>query len=323
MPEVVREPDNVARPARPLTVAITGGTGFIGSTIIRRLLAAGLAVRALVRPASVSSCFAISGLFWQQGELHSDESLQRLLVGVQAVIYCAGAVRGASPEDFASANVVGVERIVRAAREAKDRPRLLLFSSLTAREPDLSDYAASKRRGEEVLRSTAGELDWTILRPPAVYGPGDREVLPLLKWLRRGVAFVPGGSAARLSLLYVADLAEAVLCWLKSGGGRGGCFELHDGKAGGYSWEEIQGIAAMLYRRPVWRVEVPRAMIAAAGRLNIAASRLLGYRPMLTPGKVRELCYPDWVCDNEAFTAATGWRPMVDLREGLRCTLGG
>lgn len=303
-----------------MTVALTGGTGFIGKAIIRRLLQAGVRVRALVRPASLASSFQAEGLSWIRGELGDAESLRLLVEGASAVIHCAGSVRGGCFADFVPANVAGVEKVVRAARASTGARRFLLISSLAAREPGLSDYAASKRRGEEALRAAAGDIQWTILRPPAVYGPGDRELLPLLRWMRRGVLFVPGGGTGRLSLLYVDDLTEAVLAWVSSGAG--GCFELHDGRAGGYSWDEVREIAAELYRRPVFRLDIPRALLEMVASLNLVSARLLGYRPMLTPGKVRELCHGDWVCDNDAFGRATGWRPRIDLRQGLLRTLG-
>jgi 2-alkyl-3-oxoalkanoate reductase len=320
--ELVREPRHESASAQVLTVAVTGGTGFIGGAVIRRLLQNHLRVRALVRPVSRSSCFEAGGLSWIQGDLSSAVSLRRLVDGASAVIHCAGAVRGASEADFVPANVSGVEKIVLAARETEGSPRFLLISSLAARAPELSAYAASKRRGEEILQSAARGLAWTILRPPAVYGPGDREVMPLLQWMRRGVIWVPGGGDGRFSLIFIKDLAAAVLMWLTSGAGAGGCFEVHDGKTGGYGWEELRGIAASLYRRSVRRIDLPRGILEAAAHVNAAVARVAGYRPMLTPGKVRELCHADWICSNEPFTSATRWRPEVDLREGLRRTLG-
>lgn len=314
----LREPqaDTVA------TVAVTGGTGFIGKVLIRRLLQERLGVRALVRPASLSSRFEAAGLSWIQGDMGCTDSLHRLVEGASAVIHCAGSVRGACEADFFPANVSGVEKMVKAAGASPDCSRFLLVSSLAARSPELSDYAMSKRRGEEVLRTTARELQWAILRPPAVYGPGDRELLPLLQWIRRGLVFVPGGGDARFSLIFVEDLAGAVLSWLVSGAGGGCCFEVHDGRPGGYSWEDVRKIAVDLFRRPVRRMDVPRGFLEAAAHVNATAARIIGYRPMLTPGKVRELCHDDWVCENADFSGATGWSPRFGLREGLLRTLG-
>lgn len=322
MTDPVRESRNDAPSAHVTTVAITGGTGFIGKSLIYRFLQENVRVRALVRPASISSCFTAPGLTWIHGELDSEDILGKLLDGASAVIHCAGSVRGASASDFMPANVSGVEKIAQMARSSVDSPRFLLISSLAARSPELSCYAASKRQGEEVLRVAAKGLDWTIIRPPAVYGPGDREMLPMLQWIRRGMVFVPGGGTGRFSLIFIDDLTGAVLSWLMSGAGSGGCFELHDGKAGGYCWEEVREIASELYRRPVRRVDVPRIALDAAAHVNSAISRLAGYLPMLTPGKVRELCHDDWVCDNADFSCITRWAPEVGLREGLLRTLG-
>lgn len=310
-------------PSEPVaTIAVTGGTGFIGRALIGCLLDGGLRVRALVRPASLHSRFEAPGLSWVCGELSSLEALERLVDGASAVVHCAGAVRGVSPVDFAAANVVGVERLVQAARSSKECRRFLLISSLAAGAPDLSPYAASKRQGEEILRSAGGSLHWTILRPPAVYGPGDRELLPMLRWMRRGMIFVPGGGSGRFSLVFITDLTRAIQVWIRSGEGNAASFEIHDGKPGGYCWEEVRTIAANLYRRPVRRIDIPRTVLHAAALLNAAAARVTGYRPMLTPGKVRELCHTDWTCSNGRFSNAFGWGPEVDLREGLLRTLG-
>jgi nucleoside-diphosphate-sugar epimerase len=320
MAQLLRDPGGDPLPADLLTVALTGGTGFIGGAVIRRLLLAGARVRALVRPASISSCFEADGLSWIKGDLGNGESLRRLVEGTSAVIHCAGSVRGLSEADFIPANVTGVERIVQATRESAGMRRFILISSLAARSPEISPYAASKRMGEEALMRGGDGVEWTILRPPAVYGPGDRELLPLLKWIRRGILFAPGGGSGRFSMIYVSDLAEAILACLAGDGAAGGCFELHDGKIGGYSWEEVRETAVDLYKRSVHRIDIPRWILEAAAGLNTAAARVIGYRPMLTLGKVRELCHDDWACDNAAICSVTGWRPQVGLREGLKRT---
>jgi len=306
-----------------LTVAVTGGTGFVGSALIRQLIRADIRVKALARPVSATKCFHLPGLVWIHGELSDAQSRQDLVRGADAVIYCAGSVRGRQAADFAAANVDGVDHLMRTLCETSKPFRFLLISSLAARKPELSAYAASKRLGEDLVRQKAadGNLNWTILRPPAVYGPGDREMLPLLQWLRRGILFVPGNREGRLSLIFVTDLARAVLNWLWCGSGNGHCYELHDGKTDGYSWEDIRRIGEDLYRRPVRRIDIPVGFMKGAAQLNAAAARLTGHRPMLTPGKVKELGHPDWVCDNTLFSSVSGWQPRIDLYQGLRRTL--
>ncbi len=169
----------------PPTLAITGATGFIGAALLRKLAGHGWRVRALyrTRTGAMPGIRTDNDMQWIQGSLADSESVARLVQGAEAVIHCAGAVRGASQEQFDRVNVAGVARLARAARHSRPMPRFLLISSLAAREPQLSFYAASKRGGEEVLRSTAQGMPWCVLRPPAVYGPGDREMRPAV--LRR------------------------------------------------------------------------------------------------------------------------------------------
>ena len=306
----------------PRTVALTGATGFIGGVVARLLPAAGWRVRALIRPGAASQALTELDLHWVEGSLEDSDSLRRLVTGVYAVIHCAGAVRGRNQAQFNRVNVEGVARLVQAARDQLSVPRFLLLSSLAAREPSLSPYAASKREGERVLLEQAGEMPWLVLRPPAVYGPGDRELLPLWRAMGRGIAPVLGATGARLSLLYVDDLAAAVLQWLGSGGCAPGIFELHDGRPGGYTWDEVVDSAAQLYGRSIRRIPVAAPLLRVLAAVNLLAAGLGGYAPMLTLGKVRELRHPDWVCDNTALSRALSWTPRVTLEAGLRRTLG-
>jgi nucleoside-diphosphate-sugar epimerase len=305
------------------TLALTGATGFIGAALLKRLLSAGWTVRALCRsyPPRCRPAQGDDGLLWFQGSLEDPESLRRLVDGATAVVHCAGAIRGTSAAQFNQVNVEGVARLVQAARELHPLPRFLLISSLAAREPQLSHYAASKRGGEDVLQSTAGGMKWTALRPSAVYGPGDRETLPLVRCMQSGWAPVLGDATSRFSLLFVEDLADAVRHLLEMTECPPGPFEIHDGRTDGYSWEELIHTVARIIRKRIRRLRVPVGVLRTAGQANLLGARLFGYRPMLTPGKVRELTHADWVCDDAPLRTATAWRPSVLLGDGMQRTL--
>jgi nucleoside-diphosphate-sugar epimerase len=291
--------------------------------MLKRLLRAGWAVNALCRstPPPPRADHGDSGPRWFQGSLEDPESLKRLVADAAAVVHCAGAVRGASAAQFNQVNVEGVARLVQAAKELHPLPRFLLISSLAAREPQLSDYGASKRAGEDVLRFGASGIMWTALRPPAVYGPGDRETLPLIRCLQRGWAPVLGPVTSRFSLLFVDDLIDAVRHLLEMSEWPPGPFEIHDGQPGGYGWEDLIGTVSRILHKPVRRLKVPRGLLHVAARANLSGARVFGYRPMLTPGKVRELTHADWVCDDAPLRAATGWQPKVLLEDGMQRTL--
>jgi nucleoside-diphosphate-sugar epimerase len=303
------------------TIALTGATGFIGNRVARRLVANGYKLQALTRITSDRSRLSGLNIHWVEGALEDLGSLKRLVYGVDAVIHCAGAVRGATQAHFDRLNVDGVARLVQSISEQHPVPRFLLISSLAAREPEISPYASSKRQGEVVLTAQSVKIPWTVFRPPAVYGPGDREMLPLMRWMARGIAFVLGSGDTRFSMLYVDDLAEAIRHWLLDDSTHEQVFELHDGHPGGYSWQDVIGTFERLRVKRVRRVHVPAAIVRIAATLNFIAARTLGYEPMLTPAKLRELSHPNWVCENDAITRETGWTPHVSLEDGLRRTL--
>lgn len=296
-----------------LTVALTGATGFIGHALQARLLADGHRVRALVRPRSRRATRVRPSVERCEVSLADADALAPVLADTDVVVYAAGAVRGIDYADFAPANVDGVRQVCAAAPRSA---RVLLVSSLAASRPGLSAYARSKRDGEDALAGHAPDA-WTVLRPTAVYGPGDREMLPLFRAIRAGLALVPGPADQRLSMLHVSDLCEAVCASLAAPEAIvGGTYELDDGCEGGYDWPAI--IAACRGRMPVLRLNVPRRALAALARANVALARVFGYAPMLSPGKVCELSEPSWLCDNRPFTSATGWHARVPLADGVR-----
>jgi nucleoside-diphosphate-sugar epimerase len=303
------------------TIALTGATGFIGNALMRRLETAGWQIRALVRPVSIHKRLPETAAEWIVGDLDNLESLRRLVLGAETVLHCAGAVRGANQAQFNRINVDGVARLVQVAIEQQPAPRFLLMSSLAAREPNLSPYAASKSQGEKMLVENASEMPWVAFRPPAVYGPGDRELLPVFRWMFRGIAPVIGSENGRFSLIFIEDLADAVVQWLDRGKRQRCMFELHDGHPGGYSWGDVVETVARLRGRAVARIKVPAVLVRLLAALNLITAHVLGYAPMVTPGKIREIEHPNWICDNAPLSDDSGWIPRIKLAEGLRRTL--
>lgn len=293
------------------TVAVTGGTGFLGGHVVRALHAAGWSVRVLVRPGRAPPTPA-HGV---PGTLDDATALARLLDGAQVLVHCAGAVRGTTRSDFAAVNETGVAAVLIAARAVG--ARLVHLSSLAAREPTLSHYAASKAAGEALV--AASRVPHTTLRPPAVYGPGDVELRPLLAALRRGLALVPGPLHARFALLYAEDLAAAVVAAAASPA-TGAYHELHDGHPDGHDWPDLAAAVARLTGRRARLLALPGPLLSTLAQANAGLARCTGRAPMLTPGKARELRHPDWTVRDHSFTDATGWRPRVALDEGLRRT---
>ncbi len=303
-------PDN---PTRPL-IALTGATGFIGRHLQRALLDAGCAVRALVRTRSLASSGLIEGVEVAEADLGCESSMKLALNDVDQLVYAAGSVRGRDPEDFALANVTGVKLAATALASRKPGIPMLLISSLAASAPELSHYAASKRAGEDALRGS-GLTRWAIMRPPAVYGPGDRELKGTFTAIRRGLVPMVAPADQHLPFIEVGDLADAVNAWSQHPQAcSGGTFALHDGQQGGYDW---QAIRQQIGPTRTVTLKVPYPLLDALSHVNLWLSRIMSYSPMLTPGKVRELTYMGWTCSNDAFTDATGWVPRTRLGQGV------
>jgi len=301
------------------TVALTGATGFVGGHILAALLAAGHQVRALCRrPGALAPR---DGLSVVAGDLGDRAGLKTLLEGCELVVHCAGLLQATDRSAFQAVNVLGTAALLEAALARTEAPAFLFLSSMGAREPSLSFYAESKHDAEGLLRSADPRLTWQALRPPAVYGTGDRATLPFFQQSMAGRLFVPAGQENRFSLIHVTDLADAIAYLVTRGLLPGAVNELHDGRAGGYSWAEFADTAATLIGHRVAATGLPRLPLSLFATMHCAWSRLLGRDPMVTPGKINELFHPDWVAREDLLDGVTDWRPRVGLEEGFETAL--
>jgi len=274
-------------------VALTGATGFLGRRLAPALAARGWKVRALARAPVSDHEWNGAAPEWVRGDLADGEALGRLVEGADLTIHCAGLIKARDRAAFFAVNADGAACVARAAQVSRTSGRVILISSLAAREPQLSDYAASKRAGEEAMREILAER-LTILRPPAIYGPGDQATLGLFQLAASSpVLPVPAAPAARLALAYVDDVAAEIRAAAEARAGSA-LYAIGGARPGGYGWGEIMsGAAAAVGRDPV-RLSLPMGVISAAGALADVAARLSGRAMIFGAGKARELAHPDW-----------------------------
>ncbi len=297
-----------------MKLAITGGTGFVGQAVLERALAQGLKPQALTRRiGGAELAYGKPQPLWVEGTLADPDALRRLCEGADAVIHIAGAVNLPTREQFAAVNIAGTQAVIDAARAVGVR-RFVHVSSLAAREPGLSDYGWSKRLAEEVVQVSG--LDWTIVRPPAVYGPRDTEILDLFKAARWHV--VPMPPAGRSSIIHVADLARLLLdLAAPSPLVTERIFEPDDGTAGGWSHRELAQAIGRAVGKRVWSPNIPCRVLAGAARLD----RLLrGQRAKLTPDRARYMAHPDWVSDPARKVPDDIWQAKIGGEQGLAQT---
>lgn len=291
-----------------MRLGITGGTGFVGSHLIAAALLAGHEVKALTRRDQPPR----EAVEWVQGSLDNPAAVHQIVVDVDAIIHVAGVISGSGAAVFDKGNVEGTLTML-AAATAGGINRFVYVSSLAAREPKLSLYGGSKARAEELVERSG--LDWSIVRPPAVYGPGDKETLELFKMARGGQIYMP--PAGRLSLIHVDDLARLLLALAQPGAPTKTILEPDDGRPRGWSHREFGQALGNAVGVPARTISTPRFLLAVGSRLD---QLVRGSKAKLTPDRVAYFCHPDWVASPELRPPANLWRPQIATVEGLHDT---
>jgi len=290
------------------TLAITGGTGFVGGHLLRIAGEAGWGLRALTRGWRRPD----EHITWIEGALDQPASLAALCEGADAIIHIAGLINAATRAGFEAVNVGGTLAMIDAARAVGVR-RFIHISSLAAREPELSDYGWSKAKAERVV--AASGLDWTIVRPPAVYGPGDRETFELFKMARRGLVALP--PKGRFSLLHVEDLCRLILALVDRPDTFLKTYEPDDGRPEGWDHRHFARTLGRVFGKRAATVAMPKMVMHGAARVDRLVRRA---RAKLTPDRVRYFCHPDWVVAAEARPPESLWTPAIRTPTGLKET---
>ena len=290
-----------------MILAITGGTGFVGSHLIDRALAAGHHVRALARRPQAPR----DGVQWVAGALDRADSLDALVAGADTVVHVAGVVNTPDRAGFAAGNVDGTAAIVNAAARA-GVARFVHVSSLAAREPNLSAYGWSKAGAEKVV--AASDLDWTIVRPPAIFGPRDTEMRELFQIARYRVMPLPP-AGGRMSLIYVEDLAQLLLDLATNDAAHHDILEPDDGKPGAWDHRDLARAIGAAVGVSVMPLSLPRALLGLVARIDGAVR---GSKAKLTPDRVAYFCHPDWTAHRPIPMHL--WTARTDTREAMATT---
>ena len=291
-----------------MKLAITGGTGFVGSHLIEAALGAGHAVRALTRRDQQPR----DALEWVPGSLEDREALRKLVTDADAIIHVAGAISASDAAGFEQGNVDGTLAMLAAATAGGVR-RFVHVSSLAAREPKLSLYGASKARAEELVERSG--LDWAMVRPPAVYGPGDKETLELFRMAKLGLMAVP--PRGRLSLLHVDDLALLLLALADPDAPSAVVIEADDGTPGGWTHRQFARAIGTAIGKKVAVVPAPGPLLRIAAH---ADQLVRGPRAKLTVDRAAYFSHHDWVTDPKRAPPEGLWHPRIETGQGLAQT---
>jgi nucleoside-diphosphate-sugar epimerase len=254
----------------------------------------------------------LTGVEWIEGSLEDREALQQLVTESDAVIHVAGVINAPDTAGFEAGNVTGTLAMLASATASGTR-RFVHVSSLAAREPNLSQYGASKARSEELVERSG--LDWVIVRPPAVYGPGDKETLQLFKMAKSGFVFLP--PRGRLSVIHVDDLGRLLLALAEGEAPVQQVIEPHDARANGWTHKEFAAALAKAVGTRAVSLATPRFVLRAGAALD---RMVRGDKAKLTPDRVAYFCHPDWVVSDGSEPPADLWQPQISTDQGLSQT---
>jgi nucleoside-diphosphate-sugar epimerase len=312
---------------------VTGATGFVGSHLAERLCREGLDVVCTVR--ETSSLAWLEGLDVERrvASLEDAEALAEAAADADYVFHVAGVTRARTPEAYMAANAEGTRCLLEAvARSARGLRRFVYVSSLAAAGPSPTDeppdetappqphdaYGASKLAGEKAVLGEGGPLPCTVVRPPAVYGPRDRNFLPLFRMAQRfRLAPIIGSPSKQVSLVHVADLVECLWLAATAKAAEGQTYYVGSGT---HLWTDVvEALGAALGVR-LRRLRVPSLLARLAGELGEVKWILTGKPQLICRRKVRDLLQPRWTCSWAKAERELGYRPQVELGDGMRGT---
>ncbi|MEP6572002.1 MAG: NAD(P)-dependent oxidoreductase [Gemmatimonadota bacterium] len=312
---------------------VTGATGFVGSHLVEALGRRRATITALVRSPGKAALLTQHDVIQIRGDLANEEALRTAVSGQDVVFHVAGLVAARNEAEFFRANCDGTASLLRAIQTSGSTPRLVLVSSLAAVGPavrgkplrsdavphPVTQYGRSKLAAEELVRGAA--LPWTIIRPPVVYGPRDREVLKVFQAARFGVAPIFGDGSQELSAVYAPDLAEALIAGATSPSAIAHVYHAcHSELLTNAAMIQILG-RALGRDRAVHLVPIPFALGRAALWCTGSFAGLMGRSTILTADKANEFFQDAWTGDPAALTRDTGWSAANDLASGAARTV--
>lgn len=320
-----------------MKILITGATGFLGSHIAEQLSTKNHQVRCLIRPTADRSFLnTLANIEFCEGHLANEQALQQAVTGVDAIIHAAGLVKARHVSEFDAINVQGTYHLLQAAKHhAPQLKRFVLVSSLAATGPSFDGkplqednlpickpvtyYGRSKLAAEQQAAAFADSLPITIIRPPLIYGPRDKECLAFFRAVKYKIFPFFGSTQNTASVIYGPDAANALCQAMYADVPSGSAYFIDDGVT--HTNCDMISQLAQAMRVKLWLKPVlPLSLLKAAALMAEQYGKLTNTAVMLTRDKLNELVQPHWVCSNQKAQRELQWRPQVDWATGVKLT---
>jgi len=313
-------------------VLITGANGFVGSRLCRRMLADGYQVIAGVREGCNREMLAGLKMEFRYGDVTRPETLAAMVAGVDYIIHNAGVVKAIRPELFYRVNHFGTRNIAEAALTNSGLKKFVFISSLAAAGPSdsvrplsetdpphpVTEYGRSKLAGEEALLELKDRLPIVIIRPPGVYGPGDREMYAIFKMVNFRLRPLLGNLNRKIQLVHVDDLCRGVAAALKSETPGGAIYFVAENRA--YSFRELVSALGRAVDRKGIPLYLPGGLVRLAARLSQGVMKLFGRPPMFTVEKADEIL-GSWEVATRRAERELGFQAEIAFPDGARETM--
>lgn len=313
-----------------MKVLVTGANGFIGKVLCIKLVKHGYKPIAFIRHRQYEQYFIERGITCYCGSLLDQQDLIKALAHVEVVIHLAGGGKAHQPSSFYDNNVLPTQSLLKAIKQGHHQlKRFIFISSLAAAGPSkfkqpktnesslepISPYGRSKALAEQFILEEAQHIHVTILRPPAIYGPGDWRLRPLFTSAQKGFLPILGGLPKYMSMIHVEDCAQAIICAIKAKLPSGKCLFIDDGQI--HSIQDLAAALGSIYQHEVRLLPIPSSLLYICAYLNYYVLGKLGKEVLLTPHKAKELLCAYWTCDSQDSQRLLTWSPQKKWINGL------
>ena len=316
-----------------MKILITGATGFIGSHVLQEVISRGLEPLVLARASSQRATIDRLGVPIRTADIRDPTQCRAAVRDTEVILHLAGLVRARSKKELHEVNGTGVRHLAEAvAEENPSLKRFLLLSSMAAAGPGtpekprraidpcepVTDYGRSKLAGEVALKEALGGIPWTIVRPPAVYGPRDRDVFEMFKMASKGLVPIAGFGKKWLSMVYGPDLAAAVLDLALHPEAEEGTFFVAEERP--YTWQDLSRHMAAAFDRRARVIPIPHAGVAVVAALSSLWGVMRRKAPLVGLSKMPEVVARGWVCDESPTRQLLPGMTPTNFPEGARIT---